>query len=348
MYLGPIVFLAAGFFLVRSADELASLARWGLPKLLAAARRAWGELKRRAWLAASLLILTAGAGYAVAAELSSYEGDTRFGETRNIDDVLALLDGMARPDDLVYTSRYLSPPAMFYHKEKRDNFHYGAEVCEPSLAAGCVPEMLTAFDAAGASRIWIVHKGWETLPADIANPIFASERIVGEGDARLVLIANGRMASALLSNGEGADDDLETRILKRWERIVPDEPIISANYDVYLMNPAMIYARKPCAEPDTRGSFLLSVFPVRQDDVTEHMRGKGFIHNSLNFGFRDYGAMVDGACVILRILPEYPIAAIETGQWIPGEGGLWGCVGIRARNQLAERSRLDLVYNCDE
>lgn len=349
VYLGPVVFLAAGFSLVRLVDDMPSIARWAWRNLRVLARRAWDETRRRPWLAASSLVLIGAAGCAVFAQLANYEGDTRFDEPRNIDEVLILLEDLARPDDLVYTSRYLSPPAKFYHKEKPDNFHYGTKICEPSLEDGCVPEALAAFAAAdGAGGIWLIHKFWETLPADIFNPIFASERVVTEGDARLIRVANGRMASALLADAAGADDDLDARIMKLWKRIVPDEPIISSNYDVYLIDRAMIYANENCAETDTRGSFLLSVLPVDQDDVTEHMRGKGLSHNSLNFGFEDYGAIIDGTCVILRHLPEYPIAAIELGQWIPGERGLWGCVGIRAREPEAERPRLETVYDCNE
>ena len=313
------------------ADELASIARWARPRLVEIARRAWRELTRRPWFAISSLIIIAGAGYAGAAELARYDGDTRSILTRNIDDVLALVDERARPDDLVYTSRYFSPSAMFYHKEERGNYHYGEKICEPSLTSGCFPEMLAAFAAAeSANGIWIIHKGWETLPAELERPIFATERIVEEDDARLVLIANGGMALALLSNGEGAGDDVETRMMKRWKRLVPDEPIIRSYFDVYRTDgvegmDALIYAREPCAESDARGRFLLSVFPVHPVDVEEHMREKGFSHNSLNFDFKDYGGVFGGTCVILHFLPEYPIAGVETGQWIPDEGvGVWG------------------------
>ena len=330
LYLGPALFLAAGFAFSRTADELASVARWARPRLVEIARRAWREVARRPWLAISSLIIIAGAGYASAAELAHYDGDTRFILTRNIDDVLALVDERARPDDLVYTSRYFSPTAMFYHKEERDNYHYGEKICEPSLSSGCFPEMLAAFAAAeSANRIWLVHKGWETLPGELERPIFATERIVGEGDARLLLIANGGVALALLANGEDADDDVETRMMKRWKRLVPDEPIIRSYFNVYRTDgvegiDALIYAREPCAESDARGRFLLSATPVHRSDVEEHMRDKGLSHNSLNFDFADYGGIFGGTCVILRFLPEYPIAGIETGQWIPDEGvGAW-------------------------
>ena len=326
VYLGPALFLAAGFAFSRSADELASVARWARPRLASAARRAWRETARRPWHAVSLLILIAGAGYASAAQLARYEGDTRFVLTRNIDEVLALLNERARPDDLVYTSRYFSPVAMFYNKGKPDNWSYGEKICEPSPESGCFPEALAAFAAApSANRIWIVHKGWESLPEDLERPVFAAERIVEEGDARLVLIRNGGMALILLANAEDAGDDIETRMMKLWERVVPDEPIIRSYFDVYRIGSAnaLIYAREPCAEPDTRGRFLLSVFPANHADVEERMRDAGLSHNSLNFNFRDHGGIFDRTCVILRYLPDYPIAGIETGQWIPGESGVW-------------------------
>ena len=326
IYLGPALFLAAGFSFSRTADELPSIARWARPRLVSAARRAWREAARRPLPVVSALILIAGAGYASAEQLARYEGDTRFVLTRNIDEVIALLKERARPDDLVYTSRYFSPVAMFYNKEKPDNWHYGEKVCEPSLESGCFPEMLAAFAAApSANRIWIVHKGWESLPEELERPVFAAERVVDEHDARLVLIRNGGMALALLANPEDADDDIETRMMKRWDRIVPDEPIIRSYFDVYRIDSAnaLIYAREPCAEPDTRGRFLLSVFPANQSDVEEYMRDKDLNHNSLNFDFQRHGAIFDRTCVILRYLPDYPIAAIETGQWIPGGSGVW-------------------------
>ena len=69
------------------------------------------------------------------------------------------------------------------------------------------------------------------------------------------------------------------------------------------------------------GRFLLSVFPVSTDDLPPESRGVG--HESLNFDFDSHGAIFDGRCVILRTLPDYPIAAVETGQWVPGGDKLW-------------------------
>ena len=104
-------------------------------------------------------------------------------------------------------------------------------------------------------------------------------------------------------------------------RAAASEPVASSGFDMYPDDGALIYVKDPCAAEDARGRFLLSVFPKRQDDLPEKFRELG--HESLNFDFDDYGAAFDGKCVIMRALPEYPIASIETGQWIPGGERLW-------------------------
>ena len=39
--------------------------------------------------------------------------------------------------------------------------------------------------------------------------------------------------------------------------------------------------------------------------------------------FEQYGVRADGRCFMVRKLPDYDIAAIRTGQYIPGEGRIW-------------------------
>ena len=101
------------------------------------------------------------------------------------------------------------------------------------------------------------------------------------------------------------------------------EPIARSAFDVYRDGGALVYVKERCGEEDTRGRFLLSVFPKNASDVPEHMRRRGFEHESLNFDFAMRGARFDGACMAWRGLPSYPIRAIETGQWIPGGERLW-------------------------
>ena len=106
-----------------------------------------------------------------------------------------------------------------------------------------------------------------------------------------------------------------------YETARASNPIAESGFDVYLDGDTLIYVKEPCAAEDTRGRFLLSAFPVSEDDLPTEFRGLG--HHPLNFGFDAYGAIFDGKCVIMRTLPDYPIAAVETGQWVPGGDRLW-------------------------
>ena len=106
---------------------------------------------------------------------------------------------------------------------------------------------------------------------------------------------------------------------------VPDgEPTARGGvFDIYLDEGRLIYFAKDCAESDTRGRFFLSVFPTRAADLSRESQERGFFHNSLNFDFERRGGVLDGECATVRALPSYEISAIETGQFVRGEGELW-------------------------
>ncbi len=96
-----------------------------------------------------------------------------------------------------------------------------------------------------------------------------------------------------------------------------------AAFAVYADGDSLIYIKEACAQEDARGRFFLSIFPKDPADLPPNRRAAGFDHDSLNFNFPEHGAVLDGDCVIIRDLPDYPISRMETGQWIPGEGELW-------------------------
>jgi len=99
------------------------------------------------------------------------------------------------------------------------------------------------------------------------------------------------------------------------------EPLIRSEFDVYLRNGALHWLKSPCAEDDTRGRFLLSVFPDDPNDLPARWRAAG--HESRNFTFANQGARLDDTCMARIELPDYAIRAIEVGQWIPGGATLW-------------------------
>ncbi len=94
-------------------------------------------------------------------------------------------------------------------------------------------------------------------------------------------------------------------------------------WSVYADGETLTYIKEGCAESDARGRFWVSVFPSDPAVLHPDRRAAGFEHDSLNFDFPEYGAVLDGGCVIIRELPDYPIGGVEMGQSAPGEGELW-------------------------
>ena len=103
------------------------------------------------------------------------------------------------------------------------------------------------------------------------------------------------------------------------------ELVERAGFDLHLTEDALIYLKQPCSQDDVRGRFWLSVHPSDAADLPENRRELG--HESRNFSFEPpHGVVFNGKCMATRQLPDYEIAKIETGQWIPGGEQLWSAV----------------------
>ena len=116
-------------------------------------------------------------------------------------------------------------------------------------------------------------------------------------------------------------DDALAYYRAKYETVSAREPLARSEYDVYADGGALAYLKAPCGDEHTQGRFLMSVFPVNLSDIPEDRREAG--HVGMNFDFSAYGARFDGKCVILRPLPPYPVEAVVTGRFIPGEGEVW-------------------------
>ena len=114
-----------------------------------------------------------------------------------------------------------------------------------------------------------------------------------------------------------ADDTLLT--------VVGDsQPAIRSDFDVYLIENKLIYAKEQCVEADTAATFFLHIAPIDVDDLPADRKQYGF--DNLDFRFRWHGEIVDGDCVATVPLPDYDIGAIRTGQYVRVDGGyqhLW-------------------------
>ena len=159
-------------------------------------------------------------------------------------------------------------------------------------------------------------------------------------------------------------ENLSPLELCRWKRrrLESAEPAARAAFDVYLQDGEISYMKAPCEPSDYEAPFYTYVHPVNPDDMPARFRLGGGYHSipdpSVVF---EYG----GACFMTLRLPTYPIAAIQTGQWLPGEERLWEIFvnpplnaealafyekayqDIAPSGEPAERSGFDLYLNGD-
>ena len=101
------------------------------------------------------------------------------------------------------------------------------------------------------------------------------------------------------------------------------KPFAQSDFDVYLRGNSLAYLKENCEAGDVDAKFFLHIVPVDPDDLSADWRDLGFFN--LDFHFADHGAHIIGdMCVATRELPPYPIDRIRTGQFVSGEGRLWG------------------------
>ena len=99
-------------------------------------------------------------------------------------------------------------------------------------------------------------------------------------------------------------------------------PVARSDFDVYLRGNGLAYLKESCAAGDADARFFLHIIPKDPVDLPSGMREFGFAN--LDFQFPDHGARIGDICVATLDLPDYPIDRIRTGQFISGEGRVWG------------------------
>ena len=92
-------------------------------------------------------------------------------------------------------------------------------------------------------------------------------------------------------------------------------------FDVYLDEDRLVYVKEECADDDVDARFFLKFFPVDAADLPEPRRRLGF--DDLDFSFEGAGLRSGGRCTLQRLLPDYEVVAIETGQFVHGKGRVW-------------------------
>ena len=122
---------------------------------------------------------------------------------------------------------------------------------------------------------------------------------------------------------------------RTYKSAISKPPVWLSDFNLHINKNTIIYIKSPCEAEDTAERFFLYTFPVDSDDLPEHRQRLGF--DNLDFNFEDRGGMLDDKCIARVHLPEYTIAAIETGQLTLDKNRTWGA-RIPISNQMYDSS----------
>ena len=97
-------------------------------------------------------------------------------------------------------------------------------------------------------------------------------------------------------------------------------PAMRSLFEVFIHENLLIYLRIPCSASNFRNRFFLHITPVHEKDISEDLRQFGF--NVYDFYSFDQGVgstVFEGGCLVVRMLPNYEIKHIHTGQVVREE-----------------------------
>ena len=92
-------------------------------------------------------------------------------------------------------------------------------------------------------------------------------------------------------------------------------------FELYRNGKRLTYYRESCAVEDTTARFFLHIKAVAAGDLPGWARRHGYENRDFDFSRR--GLRVDGECIAVVELPDYPISRVRTGQFEPGSGRVW-------------------------
>ena len=129
------------------------------------------------------------------------------------------------------------------------------------------------------------------------------------------LSGDGVLWEAAIAIGDEAPDYAAAR-----REALTGAPLVRSTFDIHRDGLELTYVRDGCTEAEATARFFLHVVPADEGDLPEHRKEYGF--DNLDFTLATRGARIDGNCVAVVPLPDYPIATVRTGQY-DDTGALW-------------------------
>ena len=286
IYLGPVIFLAAGVSIHWMIDSLSALTR-------------------RAWVAP--MLAAAAVGAIALAGVGDLWRDSPYEKTHATKAILAFLKEHVEEGDMVYATAFAATSLKLYQDEKPGNYYYGKTRCADG-GKNYIQEMadFVISQPNVPNRIFWVHERKPSL-WNVLEPLgeqFSVERVIDRRHLKVDLIMNAR-------------GSVEAEDRSAYEALATGKPVIRSDFDIYISDNTLVYVREACDRADTDANVA---------DLPDHRKQYGF--DNLDFTFRGHGVALfgNGKCVAAIAVPEYDIARISTGQYVPVAGGfnhLW-------------------------
>ena len=172
------------------------------------------------------------------------------------------------------------------------------------------------------------------LPDYPIAAIHTGQYISGGGElwaARFDFPGRAGVAQYNVASHQGAADLLDGRewttsalyIEELLTEVQEETPNLEADFAVYVIEEKnlLLYVKEECEGVDVDAKFFLHIYPAALSDLPERRQPYGF--DNRDFISDRLVFLAPGYCAIYSGLPDYPIAAIRTGQYISGEGELW-------------------------
>ena len=177
----------------------------------------------------------------------------------------------------------------------------GKSVLASSEVTTYVPDVQRYPVSYALAGSYVVYEGWPAAPHDFTVSRYRDEAFgLLTPDNKFVFLY-------------GHIDPQDLRRAER-RRLEASEPAARAEFDVYLAGDRLRYLKSPCAPEDADAFFFAHFFPADADYLRGDGEYAGF--DGVNFPFAASGNAFDGACMATAHLPDYPAAAIRTGQYV--------------------------------
>ena len=134
-------------------------------------------------------------------------------------------------------------------------------------------------------------------------------------------IASIETGQYLPGKGRVWSERVSFSVAKLIESVNDLRPVASSTFDVYLDGDRLVYVNVECGDEDDDAPFFLHLHPVDVADLPVARKPHGF--DNLDFDFRAIGHRDARRCAAERMLPDYGVVFIGTGQHLPGKGPVW-------------------------